>query len=136
MRDNNIKLIELMANNSIAAGETEYAETLIEVAVLQPNGNFSMQIEMDDASVGTATVHYECTNIDNTIGVKRGVPPADRFIKPANAAIFTEFAKNGGQGADGRNLADFNVETCYQVRIGVTAVGGDIKIKRLIAAVQ
>lgn len=130
MNDNKIYPIVLMENNSIAAGATEYAAKIIDMYALHPNGNFSMQIELDaDGTTGTATVHYECTNIEAS-------SDADRFIKPSGADIFTAFFKTDGEGADGRDIRDFNVETCYQLRIGVTAAGGPVKIKRLIIAVQ
>ncbi len=128
MRDNEIRIIKLMENNSIADGETEYTKE-IPVAALQPNGDFSLHLEIDaDATVGTATVFYEATNLEDG--------SATRFIKPANADIFTAFAKNGGEGADGRDIRDFNIPTSYEFRIGVTANGGAVKIKKLIAAVQ
>jgi hypothetical protein len=130
MKDNMIRVLSLMEDNSIAEGETEYSPILIEVYALQPNGNFSMQLEVDATSVGSATVFYECTNV-------KASPDVDRFIKPASGSdIFTAFAKDAGAAGDGRDLKDFNVETCWQIRIGVTAVGGAVKIKKLICAVQ
>ncbi len=129
MHDNHIQILNLLAGQVIASGTTHKCAALIEVYALQPNGNFSLQLELGQESAGTATVFYKVTNIEAS-------GDADRFIKPANADIFTAFAKTGGEDADGRDLKDFNVETCYQVQICVTANGGDIKVSKLIAAVQ
>lgn len=129
MHDNHIYTIPLMAGKLIPAGETHYGPD-INIHAFNPNGNFSAHIELDAASVGTATVHYECTNVEAS-------GDEGRYIKPsASADIFTAFAKNGGAGADGRDLKDFNVETCHQFRIGVTAVGGNVVIKKIIVALQ
>ena len=130
MNDNRISIIELLAGKIIASGATYAVPKLIEVYAYDPNGNFSMQLELDVAgTTGTATIFYKVTN--NTDGLD-----ADRFIKPVDSDIFTAFAKTDGEDADGRDLVDFNVETCHQVQICVTANGGDIKIDKLIAAVQ
>lgn len=129
-RTGQIDVMTLMENNSIASGQTEYSTRILEVFALQPDGNFSMQLELDDSSTGTATVFYECTNV-------KASGAASRFIKPSGGSdIFATFAKTDGAGADGRDLRDFNMETCHQARIGVTAVGGDIVVKKLIVAVQ
>jgi hypothetical protein len=129
MRDNTISIRSLMENNAIASGETEYSNP-IPVKALRPNGDFSLHLELDAAgTAGTATVFYEATNIEDAT-------VANRFVKPANADIWTAFAKNGGEGADGKDIRDFNIETCSDFRIGVTANGGAVKIKRLIAALQ
>lgn len=130
MHDNHITTKVLFLNQLIAAGDPVYADDILEVFALQPNGNFSMQLELDDAATdGTLDVFYECTNVEAS-------GDDDRFVKPANAAIYTDFAKNSGEGADGRDIRDFNIETCHQCRIGVQATGGSVKIKRLIVAVQ
>lgn len=130
MTDREITIIDLMADNGIASGQTEYAAQLLEMHELYPVGNFSMHLELDvAATAGTATVFYEVTNVKNG--------DMTRFIKPLGGSdIFTNFAKTDGVDADGRDLQDFNAETCYQVRIGVTATGGAVVIKKLIAAVQ
>lgn len=136
MIDNKISTILLMEGKTIAQDAIEYAANLIDAHALHPNGNFSLHIELDEGTVGTLDVWYEATNISDTQGAKSGVEAADRFIKPANAAVFEAFGAASGAGADGRDIKDFNIETCYQARIGVKAVGGVVKIKRLIAAVQ
>jgi len=135
MIDNKITPILLMENKTITDGETEYGRT-IEMYSLNPNGNFSVQIELAEGTVGAADVWYECTNLSDTQGAKSGVAVADRFIKPVHSGIYEAFGLESGSAGDGRDLKDFSLETCYQVRLGVKAVGGDVIIKRLIVAVQ
>lgn len=137
MQDNKITPILLMENKTIASGETEYGP-IIEMYSLNPNGNFSIQLELDeDGTDGTLAVWHECTNISATQAAKSGIETdEERFIRPEHSTIHDAFAADSGFGEDGRDIRDFDVETCYQARIGVKANGGAVKIKRLIVAVQ